>query len=66
MHKLFDLGFIIGLFFAVIGGLLLGYSFLAHEIQPGNINRWCGIAFIVFAIVMLLLSRNNKHTPPEN
>ncbi len=58
MNKLFDLRFVIGSFFLLIGILLLGYSFLSADnvSSTHSINRWCGIFFIVFGILMIVLS----------
>ncbi|MBD0280475.1 MAG: hypothetical protein ICV81_21280 [Flavisolibacter sp.] len=61
MNSLLDLRFVIGLFFLIIGILLLLHSFLA----PGDmetVNRWCGIVFIVFAALMLILSRQKDES----
>ncbi len=54
MNKLFDLRFVIGIFFLAVGLLLLIYSFVSDVTH--NINRWCGIIFIIFSLVMLFLS----------
>jgi hypothetical protein len=57
MKKLYDLRFVIGIFFLVIGVLLLLYSFLSKaEVNLQSINRYCGIAFTLFGIIMLLIS----------
>lgn len=57
MEKLLDLSFIIGLFFGIVGMLLLGYSFFGHPtIDSATINRWCGIAFASFGATMIFLS----------
>ncbi len=56
MNKLIDLRFVIGLFFLVVGILLFIYHFFITGETEG-VNLWCGILFIVFAIIMLLLSR---------
>jgi hypothetical protein len=70
MNKLFDLRFVIGSFFTVVGLLLLIYSFTssgaANDPQvlehASAINRWCSIAFIIFGVVMILLSlRKDAH-----
>ena len=62
MKKFFDLRFVIGAFFLVIGMLLLGYSLLYKT--PGgfnqSVNRGCSIFFIIFAIVMIWLSFDEK------
>ncbi|WP_276481451.1 hypothetical protein [Paraflavitalea pollutisoli] len=57
MNKLFDLGFVIGLFFLVIGLLLLGYGLTVSR-QP--VNYGCGMLFIVFALFMIGLSRRKR------
>jgi uncharacterized membrane protein HdeD (DUF308 family) len=54
MDKLLDLRFVIGLFFLVVGILLLVHSFTSTGDQA--VNQWCGGGFIIFSIVMLLLS----------
>lgn len=56
MNKLFDLRFVIGLFFSVIGLLVFGYGFLAGKNDLNEVNRWCGGVFILFGIIMILLS----------
>jgi hypothetical protein len=58
MNKLFDLRFVIGSFFLVVGILLLGYSFLSSQTANNfvAVNRGCGIVFIVFGILMVVLS----------
>jgi len=66
MNRLFDLRFVIGAFFAVIGLLLLLYSFLSASQESVAVNRWCGIAFIAFAIVMLILSFKDKTLTAAN
>lgn len=58
LNKLFDLRFVIGSFFLLVGILLLGYSFLSpnNDLNMHTINRWCGLFFIVFGILMIVLS----------
>lgn len=58
MDKLFDLRFVIGSFFLVVGVLLLGYSFTSADttLNMQTVNRWCGIFFIAFAVIMIVLS----------
>jgi putative Mn2+ efflux pump MntP len=58
MNKLFDLRFVIGSFFSIVGLLLLIYSFAGSNLaeQDQNINRWCGVIFIVFGVIMIILS----------
>jgi prolipoprotein diacylglyceryltransferase len=70
MNKLFDLRFVIGSFFTIAGILLLIYSFTVSDAAAGqqaienasSINRWCSIAFIVFGLIMIILSlRKDAH-----
>ncbi len=60
MNKMLDLRFIIGAFFAVVGMLLLGYSFLGVTVDSVTLNRWCGIVFIGFGLLMIFLSFQNN------
>lgn len=53
MNKLFDLRFVIGLFFLAVGILLVIYG-LAGD---GGINLWAGAGFGVFGLVMIFISR---------
>lgn len=52
--KIFDLRFVIGLFFTVIGLLLLIYNLTSDT--PSNVNKWSAIAFLIFGVGMILLS----------
>jgi len=56
LNKLFDLRFVIGSFFLIVGILLVIYSFLNETGQAKVINLWCGISFSVFGILMIVLS----------
>jgi len=56
MNKLFDLRFVIGLFFTVVGLLLVGYHFFASANTTQAVNLWCGIVFSCFGIFMVILS----------
>ncbi|MBS4042779.1 MAG: hypothetical protein KGZ59_03080 [Chitinophagaceae bacterium] len=62
MKKLFDLRFVIGLFFSVVGILLLLYHFLVNTTQPENhkINLYSGMVYLLFGVVMIVLSYKNK------
>jgi len=55
-NKLFDLRFVIGSFFLIVGILLVIYGFLIETEHARNINRWCGITFSIFGIIMIVLS----------
>jgi hypothetical protein len=54
MNKLFDLRFVIGCFFSIVGVMLAIYSFTTETGE--GVNRWCGIAFLVFGVLMIVLS----------
>ena len=56
MNRLIDLRFVIGLFFLIVGMILLAYSFITAVVDAVSINRWCGIVFMAFGIFMLVLS----------
>ena len=56
MNKLFDLRFVIGAFFSIVGVLLLVYGFFFNQNETQQVNRWCGGIFIVFGIIMIVLS----------
>ena len=56
MNKFFDLRFVIGIFFLAIGILLLLYSFTNPTVMHAMVNRWCGIVFMVFALLMIALA----------
>ena len=62
MNSLLDLRFVIGLFFVIIGALLLIHSFLASAADMETVNRWCGIVFIAFGALMLVLSRQRDES----
>jgi uncharacterized membrane protein HdeD (DUF308 family) len=64
MNKFFDLRFVIGLFFLIIGIILLIYSFINVHEEHQAVNKWCSISFIVFAITMIILSVDKK--PKDN
>ena len=56
MNKLFDLRFVIGLFFAIIGLLLLVYGFSGCA----EVNRWAGGTFGLFGAMMIAFSFGKK------
>ncbi|MCZ2460361.1 MAG: hypothetical protein LC128_12150 [Chitinophagales bacterium] len=65
MNKLFDLRFVIGCFFLIIGILLILHGFISSE-SDQTVNRWCGAFFSLFGLVMLLLSyRSTTNGPNE-
>ena len=62
MNKLFDLRFVIGLFFLVIGVLLLTYAWLiSHE----AVNYVCGLLFAGFGGVMIYFSSGQAREEEE-
>ncbi|OIN56481.1 hypothetical protein [Arsenicibacter rosenii] len=59
--SLFDLRFVIGLFFLIIGLIVIIASFGESKIVDGSqINLYAGIVFIVFAGGMLLSFRASQ------
>jgi cytochrome c biogenesis protein CcdA len=57
MNKLIDLRFVIGLFFTIIGILILVYSFVTKvDVDNQSVNRCGSIAFIIFGVVMIIIS----------
>jgi hypothetical protein len=60
MNKFFDLRFVIGAFFFLVGLMLSIYSFTNPTIQHAAVNRGCGFTFLVFAIVMMLLAISKR------
>lgn len=61
MNKLFDLRFVIGLFFLIIGLLLIGYSFLSDSIEyKKGVNLYCGLLFSSFGLIMFMLKQKSK------
>jgi len=59
MNKLFDLRFVIGLFFTIIAVLLLVYSFLGGAEAASPVNRWSGAVFGIFGVGMMIASKNS-------
>ena len=54
MNKLFDLHFVIGSFFFLVGLILFVYSF--SEKGRNAVNHYGGLAFLLFGVVMILLT----------
>lgn len=46
----------IGLMFAIIGLLLIGYGMLAPRTAGASMNVWWGFALLAFGVLMLWLS----------
>lgn len=61
MKKLLDLRFVIGLFFVIVGALLVIYYFInPNGITTPTINITCGSLFILFGAGMIFLSYFSK------
>lgn len=58
MKKLFDLRFVIGIFFSVIGTLLTIYDVVKHAntIIDTSVNIWGAAMFLLFGISMIASS----------
>jgi len=57
----------IGFMFALLGAILAIYGLVTGSADPAyqkslgiNVNLWCGLIYIVFAAVMLILARRSK------
>jgi hypothetical protein len=61
MNKLFDLRFVIGAFFTITGIMLLVYGLL----EGAAVNKWCGVVFTLFGVLMVLLSRIEPTDDPN-
>ena len=55
MNKLFDLRFVIGSFFTIVGILLLVYMLVASE-GGQAVNGGCGGNFLAYGLLMIWLS----------
>jgi uncharacterized membrane protein len=62
MKKLLDLRFVIGMFFTIVGVLLVIYHFAGtvNTALNTSVNIWCGILFMLFGISMIILSYVQK------
>jgi uncharacterized membrane protein HdeD (DUF308 family) len=58
MNKLFDLRFVIGSFFSLTGLILFIYSFT--ERGRYAVNHYGGLAFLLFGVLMILLTFRDK------
>lgn len=67
MKNIFDLRFIIGFFFLLVGIFLFITSFVSHPVlgKTETVNFWCGIVYIAFGILMLILWRIGWNKAPE-
>lgn len=59
--NLFDLRFLIGLFFLIVGLIVLLASFMESSVANGSqINLYTGLVFLAFAGLMLLSYRSSQ------
>lgn len=67
MKKLLDLRFIIGFFFLLVGLCLFAGSFMMRPDlgKSESVNRWCGLLYVLFAAIMLVLWRLDRHRSSE-
>ncbi len=56
LDKLFDLRFVIGFFFSIVALLLLVQGFTSNDQDARTINIGCGVALILFGVLMIILS----------
>ncbi|HWJ90045.1 MAG TPA: hypothetical protein VNR87_02990 [Flavisolibacter sp.] len=72
MNKLFDLRFVIGTFFGLVGLLLLAYGFTTADdtFNAHAVNKWCGTLFVIFGVLMIILSfqkdAHDELLPPDD
>jgi hypothetical protein len=59
MKKLTDLRFVIGVFFFVVGFLLVLFGWLGGQ-EGHTVNLWCGVIFIVFSLLMFGFSYGSR------
>lgn len=64
-HNVLDLRFIIGLFFGLMGLILIATSFFAQPsmAKPESTNLWSGIVYVVFGVFMVILWLIGKKEP---
>lgn len=62
MKNVLDLRFIIGAFFLLVGIFLVIASVVmdAGPDKSETVNRWSGVVYIVFSVVMLVLWKLDK------
>ncbi len=67
MKKLFDLRFVIGLFFLSMGVILIGYFLMTDtnmNMHP-TVNKWGGLVYLIFGLVMIRLSYGKSEEVDE-
>lgn len=68
MKNILDLRFVIGAFFLLVGLFLLIGSFVLHPEgdKTETVNRLCGLLYIIFSVVVLLLWKMGKKDPASD
>jgi len=59
-----DLRFPSGLFFAIVGMLLIAVSFSSPRapMTDSNVDLWCGLAMLAFGGLLLALAMRSRRT----
>lgn len=62
MNKFFDLRFVIGTFFLILGLMLVVYGLVVFGQSHSDVNIICGVIFIIFSVFMIVFSlkKNDK------
>jgi hypothetical protein len=62
MNRLFDLKYVIGIFFLIVGLLLLAYALVGtgHSPDGQRVNLYCGLIMAGFGGVMMLLPAQKR------
>jgi heme/copper-type cytochrome/quinol oxidase subunit 4 len=58
MHKLNNLGFVIGIFFTIISLILIIGGFVSKALAY-KLNFYTGFSFLVFGVVMVFFNKKN-------
>ncbi len=59
MNQLLDMRFVIGLFFFIVGALLIiyGIGFVTSDEYKRNVNLYIGLFFVLFGSFMIFISK---------
>ncbi len=62
MEKITDLRFIIGMFFSLVGAMLVLLAFTSSSGKEfgTTLNQWAGLAMLIFGLAMLWLNHRAK------
>jgi heme/copper-type cytochrome/quinol oxidase subunit 4 len=58
MHKLNNLGFVIGIFFTIISLILIIGGFVSEALAY-KLNFYTGFSFLVFGVLMVFFNKKN-------